>query len=95
MKGALILAGGRTFSALTFLWAYAIISKSIIKAEVVELADALDSKSCGSDTVWVRFPPSAPKRPAYLAGLIYFVLLEVCFYPDSSGSVLCQLFLVF
>lgn len=29
-------------------------------AGVVELADALDSKSCGSDTVWVRFPPPAP-----------------------------------
>ena len=31
-------------------------------AGVVELADALDSKSCGSDTVWVRLPPPAPFR---------------------------------
>ena len=29
---------------------------------MVELADALDSKSSGSDTVWVRFPPPAPKK---------------------------------
>ena len=30
-------------------------------AGVVELADALDSKSSGSDTVWVQLPPPAPK----------------------------------
>ena len=34
----------------------------IAYAEVVELADASDSKSDGSDTVWVQVPPSAPKK---------------------------------
>lgn len=29
-------------------------------AEVAELADAHDSKSCGLTTMWVRLPPSAP-----------------------------------
>ena len=29
-------------------------------AEVVELADTTDSKSVGSNIVWVQVPPSAP-----------------------------------
>ncbi len=31
-----------------------------MKADVAELADALDSKSGGRKAVWVRPPPSAP-----------------------------------
>ena len=31
-----------------------------LNAGVVELADALDSKSCDGDIVWVRLPPPAP-----------------------------------
>ena len=32
-------------------------SFAVLFAEVAELVDALDSKSSGSNTVWVRFPP--------------------------------------
>ncbi len=28
----------------------------------MELADVTDSKSVGSDTVWVRVPPPAPEK---------------------------------
>ena len=46
---------------------------------MVELADALDSKSCGSDTVWVRFPPPAPKTKALPDGnaFVFYILFIV------------------
>ena len=31
-------------------------------ADVTELADEADSKSVGSNTVWVQVPPSVPKN---------------------------------
>ena len=47
----------------------------IAYAEVVELADASDSKSDGSDTVWVQVPPSAPKKGTSIC-LFLFLLLR-------------------
>ena len=38
-----------------------IIGKRLL-AGVMELVDVTDSKSVGSDTVWVRVPPPAPRR---------------------------------
>ena len=34
---------------------------SALYAGVMELVDVTDSKSVGSDTVWVRVPPPAPR----------------------------------
>lgn len=42
-------------------------------AAVVELADALDSKSSGSDTVSVRPRSAAPKKRATCKGCPFFV----------------------
>ena len=38
------------------------IMKATSFAGVMELVDVTDSKSVGSDTVWVRVPPPAPRR---------------------------------
>ena len=35
---------------------------SALYAGVMELVDVTDSKSVGSDTVWVRVPPPAPAQ---------------------------------
>ena len=43
-------------------------------AGVVELADALDSKSSGGDIVWVRLPPPAPERTADFKNRQFFQL---------------------
>ena len=37
------------------------------------MADATDSKSVGSDTVWVQVPPSAPKIKDTDCGIFYFL----------------------
>lgn len=42
-------------------------------AEVVELADALDSKSSVGDYVRVRVPPSAPIKCSFKTGAIFLL----------------------
>ena len=47
---------------LHFVLKYGIIQKSVSDAGMMELADVLDSKSSGSDTVRVRPPLPAPEK---------------------------------
>ncbi len=42
-----------------------------ISAGVMELADVTDSKSVGSDTVWVRVPPPAPEKERQVERLFF------------------------
>ena len=44
-----------------------------MKADVAELADALDSKSGGRKAVWVRPPPSAPLNKG-----VYKKIINLC-----------------
>ncbi len=51
-----------------------VLSLSVRNADVAELADAQDSKSCGSDIVWVRLPPSASKLVSFDTGFFSTLL---------------------
>ena len=48
-----------------------------IFAAVVKLADALDSKSCGSDTVPVQVRPAAPTKKDRFFTYPFFVSVPV------------------
>ena len=60
-------------------------------ADVAELADAQDSKSCDGDIVWVRVPPSAVKGVSIMKKMrntliILLALALVCSLFAGCGS---------
>ena len=64
------------------------IMKATSFAGVMELVDVTDSKSVGSDTVWVRVPPPAPKIPnatAFGIFTYYFFTIPSSFPRPVSG----------
>ena len=55
-----------------------VYNNEVIFAGVMELADVTDSKSVGSDTVWVRVPPPAPEKKHHLStGQMVFFFNEI------------------
>lgn len=54
---------------------------------MAELVDALDSKSSGSDTVWVRFPPEVLNKKPILEIKVGF--LRCCAYLPKKRQKGC------
>src|ERR1035437_4861680 len=61
------------------------------RADVAELADALDSKSSIREDVWVRPPPSAPYKSTTCVELLdmllqccYTVTQEIGYFPKTA-----------
>ncbi len=67
------------------------------QAEVVELADALDSKSNVGNYVWVQVPPSAPIKSldAYASRLFLLLELMVRKFGINPNAKKCIAFLKF
>ena len=58
----------------------------------MELVDVADSKSAGSDTVWVRVPPPAPSKDGYSDTMgIGIIVLDFCPKPLEMAEFLTLL----
>ncbi len=68
-----VLTFKTTCAIIILVLARTTVSQVIIRADVAELADALDSGSSGSNTVGVRVPSSARTKPSIKCSVFCFL----------------------
>ena len=70
--------GGNEWNFLLEINPPLLYNKIVFHAGMVELADAPDSKSGGSNTVWVRPPLPAPNKKRTPTGVLFYLVQDIC-----------------
>ena len=83
-----VLTFKTTCAIIILVLARTTVSQVIIRADVAELADALDSGSSGSNTVGVRVPSSARTKPSMK--MLGFLLYISSISPTTQKRLPCS-----
>lgn len=70
--------GGNEWNFLLEINPPLLYNRIVFHAGMVELADAPDSKSGGSNTVWVRPPLPAPNKKRTPTGVLFYLVQDIC-----------------